>query len=362
MNKNILFLALLSVSFQQAQSQVPGNAIEVVIDSIISSYFEAGKFNGAVLVAADGERVYEKNWGYADLETGSALTSESQYYIASISKIFTSTAVLLLEKHGRLSLNDRITLYLPELPDCFRPVRIHQLLSHTAGVPEEPGGWRILVNTDNSDVMEFLRGVEELEFEPGTAYRYSNNGYVLLAQLIEGVSGKSYKDFLEHHVFKPAGMLQSFVVSRSMPITDLHVAKSYVKGQQADWPLYRVGPAGIYSTPGDLFAFDQAYFNHVYFDGKEMKRILTPVRVEDKAQHYGLGWGILDMEGERYLGHTGGTFGFRTLYEHQFGKNNTLIIFTNVGDLTPLMEIRNQLDQVLGGYQNDEGDSAANNN
>ena len=132
-----------------------------------------------------------------------------------------------------------------------------------------------------------------------------------------------------------------------MPKEDLHVVRSYVEGRQADWPLYRLGPAGIYTTTGDLFRFDRAYFNHQYFTPKEVDRILTPVVVDGKAQYYGLGWGVLDMNGERHLGHSGGTFGIRTLYEHQLNRNNTLIIFTNMGDQIPIMEIRDRLDRVL---------------
>lgn len=360
MKKYILTACLAAIGLSSAVptpilAQIPSRSLGSEIDSIMTAYFQAGKFNGSILIAMEGRIVYAKNWGYADMESREALNSDSQYYIASITKIFTSTAVHLLEKQGRLSMDDRITQYLSDLPHCFTSVRIRHLLSHTAGIPSEPGDWRRLVNTDNSDVMQFLNTVEELDFEPGTAYQYSNNGYVLLAELIERISGQSYKMFIEKYIFKPAGMDQSFVVARNLPKGDLHVARSYVNGKQADWPLYRLGPAGIYTTPEDLFRFDQAFFSHRYFNPGEVKKILTPVEVDGKAQYYGLGWGVLDMRGERYLGHTGGTFGFRTLYEHQLKGNNTLILFSNVGDLTPTMEIRNKLNQVLSGNRRGSG-------
>lgn len=340
-------VCLILLCLKQVGGQGSDRSIGTEMDSIIVSYSQSGQFNGGVLVARKGKIIYESYLGCADLESGAALNSDSQYYIASITKIFTSTAVHLLVKKGKLFLDDPITEHIPELPSCFKEVSIRHLLSHTGGVPQEPGDWRILINSDNSDAMRFLKSVEALDFEPGKEYCYSNNGYVLLAQLIERVSGQTYKEYLEQNILKPAGMDHSFVVARGMSKTDLHVAKSYVGGEQADWPLYRLGPAGIYATVGDLYRFDLAYFNHSYFTSSEMKEILAPVQVNGNPQHYGLGWGILDMNGERYLGHSGGTFGFRTLYEHQLHKNNTLILFTNMGDQAPLMEIRNKLDQLL---------------
>lgn len=347
MNKSILMASLLVVGLTTVNAQAPSGSSGAEFDSVISSYFQAGKFNGSVLIAKDGEIVYEKDWGYADMESGELLNTDSQYYIASITKIFTSTAVHLLDKQGKLSINDRITHYLTDLPGCFDAVRIRHLLCHTGGVPEESGDWRRLVNTDNSDVMSFLYTVEELDFEPGTKYQYSNNGYVLLARLIEQASGMSYKMFLEQKIFQAAGMDHSFVVARNLPKEDLHVVKSYVEGRQADWPLYRLGPAGIYTTTRDLYRFDQLYFKYQYFTPGEVERILAPVQVNGKAQYYGLGWGVLDMDGERHLGHSGGTFGIRTLYEHQLKRNNTLIIFSNVGDQSPIMEIRDRLNLLL---------------
>jgi CubicO group peptidase (beta-lactamase class C family) len=320
---------------------------EKEIDSLISVYVDRGQFNGSILLALDGEKVYHKAWGYADLETKSLLDSHSQYEMASISKIFTSSAIFILEEAGKLGMDDQLSSYLPELPVCFRPVRIHHLLSHTAGIPKQAGDWRSLLNTDNSDVMQFLLEQEQLEFRPGTKYRYSNNGFVLLALVVERVSGQPFEQFVMQKLFKEVGMDHSFVRSRNLSVNTADLVKSYVHGKQADWPLYRVGPGGIYSTVEDLFLWDQAFFSYKIFDQSTVHRILSPVQVAGKDQPYGLGWGILHLEGKSYAGHTGGMFGFRTLYEHQIQENNTLILLTNIGDLTPLMEIRNKLAEAM---------------
>lgn len=325
---------------------------ETEIDSIISGYYKSGHFNGSVLIALQGEKVYDKAWGYSDIENKTPLDSLSQYYIASVSKIFTSAAIVLLDMQGRLSVDDEVTKYLPELPECFSSVRIHHLLSHTAGIPTESWDWRDKVNSDNSIVMEFLLKQEELEFEPGTKYSYSNTGYVLLAMVAERASGKAIDSFMKQNLFQVAGMGHSFVSSRNLDTDVSHVVKSYVNGSQADWPLYIVGPSGIYTTTNDLFLWDRAFFGSEIFNKSEVKKILTPVQINGEDQNYGrLGWGILNMNGESYAGHMGGMFGFRTLYEHQMNQDATLIMFTSIGDLTPIMEIRNILAELMARYQ-----------
>ena len=350
MKKYILIITIIGATVLMTAAQGNSTQLKTEIDSTISSYYSKGQFNGSVLIAFKDKKVYDKAWGYSDLETDSFLDEQSQYYIASISKLFTSSAILLLNKQGKLSLDDRVTSFLPELPECYQNVRIYHLLSHSGGIPEAEGDWQNRVGWDNSDVMLFLCKREQLDFVPGTDYRYSNNGFVLLAMVVERVSAQPYDSYLKQNIFDKAGMDHSFVVARSLEVDPMHIVRSYVQGKQADWPLYVVGPSGIYTTTHDLFLWDRAFFNYELFDKSEVKNILKPVLVNGAEQNYGLGWGVLKMGGESYAGHMGGMFGFRSLYEHQVNQNRTLIIFTNNGDHTPLMEIRNKLAQVMAKY------------
>jgi len=354
MRKYILIISIFGVTVLNIKAQGNFTQFSAKVDSTISFYFSKGQFNGSVLIAIRDRIIYDKAWGFSDQETGSVLDEHSQYYIASISKLFTSSAILLLNKQGKLSLDDRVTSYLPELPECYSTIRIHHLLSHTGGIPEAEGDWRKRVGWDNSDVMLFLRTQEQLDFVPGTIYRYSNNGFVLLAMVVERVSAQSFDSYLKQQIFDRTGMGQSFVVARNLDVDPEHVVRSYIQGKQADWPLYIVGPSGVYTTTHDLFLWDRAFFNYELFDESELKQILSPVQVNGKDQNYGLGWGVLNMGGESYAGHMGGMFGFRTLYEHQVNQNKTLIIFTNIGDQTPLMEIRNKLSQIMAKYPNND--------
>lgn len=354
MKKVILITSIFGAGVLMTAAQGDIGQFKLEIDSLISGYYSNGQFNGSVLIAFKDKKIYDKAWGYSDLETDSVLDEQSQYYIASISKLFTSSAILLLNKQGKLNLDSMVTSYLPELPECYRTVRIRHLLSHTGGIPEAEGDWQNRVGWDNSDIMLFLSAQKQLDFMPGTAYRYSNNGFVLLAMVVERVSALPYGAFLKQNLFERADMDHSFVVARNLDVDPQHVVRSYVQGKQADWPLYIVGPSGVYTTTSDLFLWDRAFFSYDMFDKSEVEHILKPVVVNGVEQNYGLGWGVLNMGGESYAGHMGGMFGFRTLYEHQVNQNRTLIIFTNIGDHTPLMEIRIKLSQVMAKYPNND--------
>lgn len=140
-------------------------------------------------------------------------------------------------------------------------------------------------------------------------------------------------------------MKDSFVRSKQAGNRVAQVVKSYVKGQQADWPLYTFGAGGIYATAEDLWAWDKAFFTYQVFPKKQVDEILTPYDAGNR-QNYGLGWGVIRMNGETFVGHTGGMFGFRTLYEHQLHTNVTIVILSNTGE-TPTLEIRNGVDQIM---------------
>jgi CubicO group peptidase (beta-lactamase class C family) len=219
-------------------------------------------------------------------------------------------------------------------------------MSHTSGIPEQPGGWQARIDQENSDVLEFLKKQKKLDFEPGTRYAYSNNGFILLAEMVDRLSGKNFGEFLKEKLFDKAGMEDSYVRYRNMQ-APVELVKSYVRGQQADWPLHTYGPGGVYSTTGDLWRWDQAFFQGKIVKPATMDKMLRAIRVEDKEKNYGLGWGILKRDGEISVGHTGGMFGFRTLYEHQLQSKVVIIILANMGDPSALMQIRNSVDNLL---------------
>ena len=331
--------------FPQASAQESPQV--ALIDSLVYAYHSRGQFNGNILVAVRGDIVYHQSWGYADLDHHTPLDTSHIFCLASISKVFTSTALMCLEEEGKLSLEDKVIRYLPELPeDPYGPVTIRQLMSHTSGIPEQPGGWQARIDQENGDVLEFLKKQEKLDFEPGTRYAYSNNGFILLAEIVERLSAKSFHEFLDERLFDKAGMNDSYVRYKNMQ-APAGLVKSYVSGQQADWPLHTYGPGGVYSTSVDLWRWDQSFFQGKIVKPATMDKMLCSIRVEDKEKNYGLGWGILKREGEISVGHTGGMFGFRTIYEHQLHSEVVIILLSNMGDPSALMQIRNAVDALL---------------
>ncbi|MEE4178781.1 MAG: serine hydrolase domain-containing protein [Bacteroides sp.] len=342
---NFFFVSLLVISnCSSAQSY---DRLNQSLDSILSSYYQKGKFNGNVLVAIDDRVIFHKSYGFADLNKAIPLDTNSVFCLASLSKIFTASAILMLEAEGKLSIEDRIRKFLPELPTFYNPVKIKHLLSHTSGIPIDQRGWQSKIDTDNSDVMAFLVSQNKLESFPGEKYRYSNEGFNLLAMIVEKTSGQSFPEFVEEVVFSKLNMGSSFVRPAVPGEAREHIVSSYVNGSQADWPLFSYGPGGVYSTTGDLAKWDKAFFNFLVLSEAAVAKALTPVRVNEKPQNYGYGWGIISMGGKTIAGHTGGMFGFRNLYERQLEDKVTIIILSNIGDETPLMAIREQINRQL---------------
>ena len=159
-------------------------------------------FSGAVLVARGGKVVLHEGYGWADLAKTAPVTRETRFYIASITKQFTAAAVLKLEERGRLGLADPVGKHLPGVPPDKAAVTIHQLLTHTSGLGQDYAADGI------RDRAEAVRAVlaKPLKSPPGAQFRYSNDGYNLLAVIVEVVSGESYESFLRQNLLRPAGM------------------------------------------------------------------------------------------------------------------------------------------------------------
>lgn len=344
--RTITLFTLLFLVLFHSEAQVDDN-LKQKIDSVITYYHQDGKFNGNILIAINGRVLLKKSYGLANLNEKTPLDSNSVFCLASLSKIFTSAAIFMLEKEGRLSIEDNVRDYIPELPEYFNPIKIKHLLSHTSGIPLDKRGWQAKIDTDNSDAIEFLISQKKLDFKPGKKYRYSNEGFILLATIIERVSGVKYHEFLENKVFAKAEMNQSFVRSKVPTDARTRIVNSYVNEKQADWPLFTYGPGGIYSTSGDLYKWDRAFFGYKIFDKETVEKILSPIVIGKKQQNYGYGWGTVTIYDKTYVGHTGGMFGFRNLYEKQLENKITIIILSNMGDSTPLIEIRNQIQNVF---------------
>jgi len=309
----------------------------------------AGEPGFAVMLLRDGKPVLTKFSGVESLATGAPIDAESRFYIASIAKTFTATAVLMLYERGQLRLEDRLTRWVDGLPACLRDVRIHQLLDHTSGIPDyfEVLGERLPGKT-NADILDFVRHVDKLEFEPGVGYAYSNTGYVLLAEVIERVSGKSYEAFLGENIFLPLGMTHTLVVGKGSP-EFAHRARGYRKDGDHFVPddyrdMFTVGSGGIYSTIPDLARWYGAVReNRLLKSATASIQFYPPVTLSGERSYLGMGWSdetfgpkTPALDGLRSYGSLGILYGFRSMIQVFPDQGLGWIALSNAGEMPML--------------------------
>jgi CubicO group peptidase (beta-lactamase class C family) len=202
------FLALSFATFTPAQRA--DAAAEAKAEALIASMGQADTFGGTVLVAKNGQAVLRKAIGMANREWNIPNVPEGKFRIGSITKGFTATAILQLQEAGKLSINDPIAKYYSAAPASWNAITIKHLLTHRSGIPSYTGLPNFINTTARQDLTpeQIIKLTQDkpLQFEPGSKYAYDNTGYVLLGYVIEKVSGQSYVDYMQEHIFKPLGM------------------------------------------------------------------------------------------------------------------------------------------------------------
>ena len=275
----------------------------------------------------------------ADLEKKIAATPQTNYRLASVTKQFTATAILLLYQDSKLSLDDRIKRWLPSLPAALDSVTIRQLLTHTSGIIDyedviPPG---TTAQLHDADVLRLLESQDSTYFKPGTKYQYSNSGYALLALIVERVSGKSFAAFLHDRIFAPLGMNHTVAFEDGVSTVSNrafgHTMKdsAWTRKDQSTTSAV-LGDGGIYSSIDDLVRWDAALYDSRLLSDASRKLAFSPQTPTDKPDvSYGFGWRIT---GET-LWHSGETSGFRNVIVRYPARHLTVVILTNRDDPQP---------------------------
>jgi CubicO group peptidase (beta-lactamase class C family) len=227
----LLAAALLSCTAQNSGC-LPADRTKD-IDSFMTTLYNNGEFMGAVLVAEKGKVIYEKGFGFADRQTSEPFTPSTPCYVGSISKQFTAMGIVLLKEKGIIDYSGSIRRYFPDLPECYQPVTILNLLHHSSGLPrfdDYPG-------MTEQDVLNILLKQTSLQFVPGSKFEYCNANYSLLGMLIEKVSGKTLDEYLTANVFIPCGMKDTYVDEPSVT-TRRRAVGYYVFGDKCDYSTY----------------------------------------------------------------------------------------------------------------------------
>lgn len=312
------------------------------VDALVQEVMTERQVPGVAVGVVRGDvPLLLKGYGYANVEHQVPVTVDTLFGIASVTKLFTGTAVFQLIEQGKLKLTDTIGQHLPSLPKAWQPITIHHLLAHQSGIKsytEVAAYWETTrLDISRKQILALVADLP-LQFEPGERYAYDNTGYYLLGLLIEAVSGQSYGDFLRQHIFTPLGMTQTRP-NDPYAIVPNRAAGYTVNGSDLQNAEY-YSPSGTYSagvllsSVHDLAQFAQALYTDKLLSAESRELMwtvqLSQAQNELKMQfQMGYSWFYV-MGGKRpFYGHNGGMVGFNSAFLHYPDDKTTVIALYN---------------------------------
>lgn len=283
----------------------------------------------------DGEVAWTGTRGLADVEAGTALTTDTRFHIASVGKQFTATAILLLEQEGKLALTDPLSRHVPNLPPCAERLTVQDLMHHTSGLPEVYGllqgaGFTKDDAVTQQDALGEIAEIEELNFTPGSVFEYANTNYVLLAEVVHSASGRDLPAYLQERVFGPLGLTMSFGYDGGEPTTGYTTTLGRLVPAGSAWLLY--GPGFIVTTPGELVRWADNYRTGAVGSPAlldQVTRDAYPMTSAPDTDRYGAGV-VLTADGT--LGHTGGSVGTASWFVVSPDRHSAIAIGCNRND------------------------------
>lgn len=306
----------------------------------VSAFFDSTLvnkgFNGSILIAKEGNIIYEKYVGFRDLRSKDAITDTTSFHLASTSKPFTAMALLRMVQEGKLSLNDSLTKFFPGFP--YPGVTVKMLLNHRSGLPnyvhfvEESKKWDKKKYMTNEDLLQFMYREKPMRsFPPDKRFSYSNTNYALLAMIIEKISGMAFPDYMKTHLFEPLQMTHTFVFTQKDSLTATPSFEANGRFWPNDFLEYTYGDKNVYSTPKDMLKWDQALYTDQFINKTLLDSAFAPYSFEKPGIHnYGLGWRMLLMpNGKKVIYHFGRWHGFTPAFARLTDEKVTIIILGN---------------------------------
>ncbi len=331
MKKLFISLALLGSVTGTTLSAQTDEQKAAKADSLLQSYANKNMFTGSVLVAKGGKVLLSKGYGMANYSDNVPNTATTKFKLASVSKQFTAMAIMMLQEKGTLSVDDKLSKYIPDYPKGDS-ITIHHLVTHTSGIKDFTSlpvfdSIMTLPMTLDKEISYFK--TKPLDFNPGSKHQYSNSGYLLLSYIIEKASGKKYGVFMKENIFDPLGMKNTGLYDNGEVLQ--HVALGYseegeklVNAQYIDMSIPS-GAGALYSTVEDMYLWDRALYTEKLVSKASMEKITTPF-----LDKYAYGWMIDNYAGHKWIFHTGGIQGFATVMNRFPDDDMCIVVLKNV--------------------------------
>lgn len=360
-----IFLSIVGVltANKNAHAQISRN-----LDSLFHNLVQENAFNGSILIADHGKPIYEKTFGYANLDTKKPLDRNTMFELASVSKQFTAMAIMQLHQQGKIQYEDSLRKFFPKLP--YNGVTINDLIHHSSGIPDFLGWSAKEVDISkinyNKDILASLEiNYAKTLSAPGLNTAYSNTNYVLLALIVEEVSGMTFANYLHKNIFEPIEMTHTQVYGQRYfknkidnyaygyiydKIKDKYVINDSTEKYQYFFDGV-AGPYGISSTAEDLLKWDQALYTEKLVNKREIANAFKPYLLKNNKTAklsglpYGFGWVI--NEPQKFYFHTGGYPGYATLIVRYFEKNQTIIILMNNYNRIDMFELGSNIENII---------------
>ncbi len=291
---------------------------------------QRGYFSGSVLVARNGQVILSQGYGFADYAQHIPNTAQTKFRIGSITKQFTAMAILILQEQGKLTVSDKLCAYLADCPESWQAVTLHQLLTHTSGIPDTTN------LSESLDQAIADAKARPLDFQPGEKFGWSNTGYNLLGKVIEAASGQTYESFLQQNIFEPLGMSNTgYDHGQADLALGYETSGSYPVMLDNPDVLFACG--ALYSTVEDLYRWDQALYTARLVSQKTLDAMFTAYVVipDSGGQSYGYGW-VIRLGTPRLIMHDGVLTGFRSVIFRYPDDKTTIIVLANQQNLDPI--------------------------
>lgn len=355
MKTKIISLLLVTFLFNFVHAQI-ADSLKRKVDTIFIEYDKTNSPGCALAIVKDGKIIYKRGYGMSNLEYNLAISPASIFLVASISKQFTAAAIVRLSLEGKLSLDDDIHKYLPEVPDFGQKITFNHLLHHTSGIRDHNllqwlRGWRSDDLLTEKDILETLSKQKSLNFQPGEEYCYCNTGFVLLAVAVKKITGVSLRQYADSVFFKPLHMINTHFQDDHAEIIPNRTS-AYKKSAKGTWEILiplsdAYGSSGLYTTVEDLAQWDENFYTKQIGGEPFINTMLkTGVLNNNTKQIYASGLVAEKYKGYNVVSHGGSSFGYRGFFVRFPDERFSVIVLSNLADIK-IQKIANNVADVF---------------